>query len=206
MVSGNELMLSGQFEQAIKRFNAVKNSYPADDYNFFYPGSKLKGDNLILVYRQSLSTERLSNKLLQHKINSTAINNSLTRFVEMIKGAILSEYNQLEAASQLVYSNLDRIQNSPAITSIKSYSYSFALNHLFSVKDYARAEELLAELDLIEAAIKNAFFSCWNNAWRARLWMADENNPGNCQKAIKYLKSKGINEIIRFSSLEMKNI
>ena len=112
----------------------------------------------------------------------------------MIKGAILTEYNQIEAASQLVYSNLDKIQNSPAITSIKSYSYSFALQHLFSVKDYARAEELLNEIDLIEDAVKNAFFSCWNNAWKSRLWISDETNTGNCQKAIKYLMAKGINE------------
>lgn len=194
MVAGNELMLSGQFEQAIKRFNAVRNSYPADDYNFFIQVANLK-EIISYWYTGNLyQTEKLSNKLLQQKINSTAINNSLTRFVEMIKGAILTEYNQIEAASQLVYSNLDKIQNSPAITSIKSYSYSFALKHLFSVKDYARAEELLNELDLIEDAVKNAFFSCWNNAWRARLWISDESNTGNCQKAIKYLKAKGINE------------
>ncbi len=90
MVAGNELMLSGQFEQAIKRFNAVRNSYPADDYNFFIQVANLK-EIISYWYTGNLyQTEKLSNKLLQQKINSTAINNSLTRFVEMIKGAILN--------------------------------------------------------------------------------------------------------------------
>jgi len=193
LIHGDIQGLSGNLTAALESYRSVRmTSYGEDYYDFFVQVAGIKEARLYWLKGEIEKSQSVCQELLKKAKRSGFAKSPRAGAVRGLLGQIYCEKNELSRAERILNRGEEIVKNSNEIL-VKLYFNICLLRYYFTVKNFARAEEIFSEIATLPKDETHDILISNITSWQIRFWL-EPDYPGShsWQEALEKLKIRGV--------------